>query len=256
MRGRTLIPTLALAGSVLSAFGVAVWIAAPAGAHVVIDAAASQQMLSEVQSLARAAATGPAEQRAAALVDLGQALTRAIDLLNQDLLAHDGQLGVLSQALTRQLKIRGMQPVYSAALKRYLAPVEPFAQALALAPEGARAGDARFHLVAARFYDSFAVDPMQPLDPDWPQLNQQIVEAEAFLAAYPDHPGRIETEFILAIEHARAAALAPSDDARARHARAAEELLHGFEDRDPYGTRTVTLRQVIEALPEGGASRS
>ena len=167
-------------------------------------------MLVEVQSLARAAAAGPAEQRAAALVDLGQALARAIDLLNQDLLAHDGQLGVISQALIRQLQIRGMQPVYSAALKRYLAPVEPFVQALALAPEGARAGDARFRLVAARFYDSFAVDPLQPLDPGWQQLNRQMVEAEAFLAAYPDHPGRIETEFILAIDHARAAALAPT----------------------------------------------
>ncbi len=174
------------------------WIVAPAGAHVVVDSAFSEQMLREVRSLSASAATGPAEQRAAALVDLGQTLARAIDLLNQDLMAHDGQLGVISQALTRQLRIRGMQPVYSAALKRYLAPVEPFVQALALAPEGARAGDARFHLVAAHFYDSFAVDPLQPLDPAWPPLNAQIVEAEAFLAAYPDHPGRIETEFILA----------------------------------------------------------
>jgi hypothetical protein len=231
------------------------WIAAPASAHVVVDAAFSEQMLREVQSLSASAATGPAEQRAAALVDLGQTLARAIDLLNQDLAAHDGQLGIFSQALTRQLRIRGMPPVYSAALKRYLAPVEPFEQALALAPEGARAGDARFHLLTAHFYDSFAVDPMQPLDPDWRQLNQRIVEAEAFLAAYPDHPGRIETEFILAIEHARAARLAP-EAARARHARAAEELLHDFEDRDPYGTRTVTLRQVIEALPADGESRS
>ncbi len=247
----SLIPALGLAGCLISG-----GIAAPAGAHVVIDAAVAEQMLGEVQSLARAAAAGLPEPRAAALVDLGQALARAIDLLNQDLLAHDGQLGVISQALTRQLRIRGMQPVYSQALKRYLAPVEPFAQALALAPDGERAGDARFRLLAARFYDSFAVDPLQPLDPDWPQLNGQIVEAEAFLAAYPDHPGRIETEFILAIEHARAAALAPTGEARAGHARAAEELLHGFEDRDPYGTRTVTLRQVIEALPEGGESRS
>ncbi len=249
MRLRELTRALLLAG------WAAGWIVAPAGAHVVVDAAFSEQMLREVQSLSARAVTGPAEQRAAALVDLGQTLARAIDLLNQDLLAHDGQLGVISQALARQLRIRGMQPVYSAALERYLAPVEPFAQALALAPEGARAGDARFHLVAARFYDSFALDPLQPLDPDWQPLNRQIVEAEAFLVAYPDHPGRIETEFILALEHARAARLAPDAAARAGHARAAEELLHGFEDRDPYGTRTVTLRQVIEALP-GGESRS
>jgi len=242
---RKLTLALALAGG----------ITAPAGAHVVVDAAFSQQMLREVQALSASAATGSPEQRAAALVDLGQTLARATDLLNQDLLAHDGRLGVLSQALTRQLRIRGMQPVYSAALKRYLAPVEPFEQALALAPEGARAGDARFRLLTAHFYDSFAVDPMQPLDRDWQRLNQRIVEAEAFLAAYPDHPGRIETEFILALEHARAVRLAP-EAARARHARAAEELLHDFEDRDPYGTRTVTLRQAIEALPEGGDSRS
>jgi hypothetical protein len=249
MRLRELIRALLLAG------WAAGWIVAPARAHVVVDAAFSEQMLREVQSLSASAVTGPAEQRAAALVDLGQTLARAIDLLNQDLLAHDGQLGVISQALARQLRIRGMQPVYPAALGRYLAPVEPFAQALALAPGGERAGDARFHLVAARFYDSFALDPLQPLDPDWQPLIRQIVEAEAFLVAYPDHPGRIETEFILALEHARAARLAPDAAARAGHARAAEELLHGFEDRDPYGTRTVTLRQVIEALP-GGESRS
>ena len=96
-----------------------------------------------------------------------------------------------------------------------------------------------------------SADPLQPLDPDWPQLNRQIIETEAFLTAYPDHPGRIEAEFILALEHARAARLAPEAE-RAGHARAADELLHGFEDRDPYGTRTVTLRQAIEALPEGG----
>jgi len=231
------------------------WLAAPASAHVVIDAAFSEQMLREVQALSASAVTGPPAQRAAALVDLGQTLTRAIDLLNQDLAAHDGQLGVLSQALTRQLRIRGMQPVYSPALERYLAPTAPYEQALALAADGARAADARFRLLAARFYDSFATDPLQPLDPDWPELSRQIVEVEAFLAAYPDHPGRIEAEFILALEHARAGRLAP-EASRARHARAAEELLHGFEDRDPYGSRTVTLRQAIEALPADAASRS
>jgi hypothetical protein len=230
-------------------------VATPAGAHVVVDAAFSEQMLREVQALSASAATGPPEQRAAALIDLGQTLARAIDLLNQDLAAHDGQLGVISQALIRQLRIRGMQPVFSAALGRYLAPVAPYEQALALAPEGARAGDARFRLVAAQFYDSFAADPLQPLDPAWPQLSRRIVETEAFLAAYPDHPGRIEAEFILALEHASAARLAP-EAARAGHARAAEELLHGFEDRDPYGSRTVTLRQAIETLPDDPGSRS
>jgi hypothetical protein len=226
------------------------WLAAPAGAHVIVDAAFSEQMLREVQALSASAATGPPERRAAALVDLGQTLSRAIELLNQDLAAHDGQLGVFSQALGRQLRIRGMQPVWSPVLRRYLAPTAPYEQAVALDPDGARAADARFHLLAARFYDSFASDPLQPLDPDWPQLNRQIVETEAFLAAYPDHPARIEAEFILALEHARAARLAP-EATRARHARAALELLHGFEDRDPYGTRTVTLRQALEALPSG-----
>jgi hypothetical protein len=231
------------------------WLAAPASAHVVVDAAFSEQMLREVQALSASAASGPPEQRAAALVDLGQTLTRAIDLLNQDLAAHDGQPGVISQALIRQLRIRGMQPVFSAPLGRYLAPVAPYQQALALAPKGSRAGDARFHLLAASFYDSFAADPLQPLEPDWPQLNRRIVETEAFLAAYPDHPGRIEAEFILTLEHALATRLAP-DATRATHARAAEELLQAFEDRDPYGSRTITLRQAIEALPETPGSRS
>jgi hypothetical protein len=225
------------------------WLAAPAGAHVIVDAAFSEQMLREVQALSASTVAGPPEERAAALVDLGQTLSRAIDLLNQDLAAH-GQLGIFSQALVRQLRIRGMQPVWSAALKRYQAPVAPYEQALGLDPDGARAADARFHLLAAHFYDSFASDPLQPLDADWPQLNRQIVETEAFLTAYPDHPGRIEAEFILALEHARAAHLAPAA-ARPEHTRAAEELLHGFEDRDPYGTRTVTLRQALETLPSG-----
>ncbi len=232
------------------------WIVTPAGAHVVIDADAAARMLGEIQALSASAAEGPAEQRAAALVDLGQALIRMIDLLNQDLVAHDGQLGVTSQALLGQLQARGVQPVYSEALERYLAPVEPFAEALAIAPEGQRAADARFRLIAGPFYDSFALDPLQPLDPDWQRLSEDIGAAQAFLEAYPDHPGRIETEFILAIEHARAAILAPSDDTRAKHADAAEALLHGFEDQDPYGTRTVTLRQLIEALPSDGGNGS
>jgi hypothetical protein len=220
-----------------------------AAAHTVIDADGAALLLREIVVRGAGAARGPDAARAAALVELGQALTRAVDLLNQDMLAHDGALGVTSQTLIGQLQARGEQPVWSDQLERYLAPDEPYAQAIALAPAGERAGDARFRLPAGRFYDSFALDPLQPLDPDWQRLSADLAAAQGFLAAYPDHPGRIETEFILAIEHARAARLAPVEEARKEHARAAEALLHAFEDRDPYGTRTVTLRQLLEAQP-------
>jgi hypothetical protein len=250
MRRRSLMRAMVLTGWAC-ALGMG---AGPVGAHMMIDADAAARMLGEVEALSANAASGSAEHRAAALVDLGQALTRAINLLNQDLVAHDGQLGVTSQALIGQLQARGVQPVWSAALERYLAPLEPFAQALAIAPHGERAGDARFRLIAGRFYDSFAIDPLQPLDPDWQRLSEDIAAAEAFLEAHPNHPGRIETEFILAIEHARAATLAPTDDARAKHAQAAQALLHAFEDLDPYSTRTVTLRQLLEVLPPGAKS--
>ena len=83
----------------------------------------------------------------------------------------------------------------------------PPCEALALAPEGERAADARFRLIAGPFYDSFALDPLRPLDPDWQRLSGDIAAAEAFLHQHHDQAPREQA----AAEGDGAAADAPAE---------------------------------------------
>jgi hypothetical protein len=221
----------------------------PAAAHQLIDQTTAEAFLARLDA-ARAAleAAETDGARAEAHFEIGEARATIIEALNGDLAAHGGDLGLAPQALVVELKRRRVEPGFFEAAGRYRAPIEAFERALALAPDGPRAADAAFRILAGRFYDSFVYDPFQPIGLDWPDLESEIALAEEFLAHHVAHPGREEVEFILAVDYARAARTSHDKALAQRYAEQARVALAAFSESYPDSLRAAAARAMLDAL--------
>ena len=224
----------------------------PGLAHEPLDAATAQSLLSRIDDLnATLAAGAPPAQEAEALYALGQTVRRIVENLNGDLVTH-GELGLVSSVLPNELERRGIALRFSESANRYRRHLEPFARAAALAPDGANHADALFRVLKGGFYDSFTTNPFQLVELDWPGLVAQIEDAEALLARYPKHAEHEEILFILGVDCARAARLAPDAGTGARYAARARAVLTDFREVYPQSLRAITARTLLKRLPKEG----
>ena len=232
------------------------WIVAPAGAHVVVDSALSEQMLREVRSLSasggdragRAAGGSPgrsrpdpgAGDRSVEPGPDGPRRPARDDLAGADQAAPDpghaaglfGGVEALSGAGRAVRAGAGAGARRRAGGRRALSSGRrPLLRQL----RRRSAAAARSGLAAAE--SSRSSRPRRFLPPI-PTIRAGSRPSSSSRSSTPVPPASPRTP-------------PPGPGMRARP----RNLLHGFEDRDPYGSRTVTLRQVIEALP-GGESRS
>ncbi len=219
----------------------------PVSAHQTMNAVAAEDFLNRVgQYGAAIESAGSADEKAEALYGLGSTLTEVTDLLNRDLASHGGRAGLVSALLVAQLKSRGIELSISEETNLYESHLGPYEEYLALAADGQWRADAIFRILYGRFYESFIYDPMQPLGLDWAGLRDQIETAETFVAHYPDHVGREEVQFILAVQFARAARLAPDPSAYRERARVA---LTEFQEAYPESLRAVAAEALLQGLP-------
>jgi hypothetical protein len=220
-----------------------------AQAHEPLEPAEAETILERIVASRAVAREGAPADRAEALYALGENVARVTAELNRDLLAHGGDLGLATSVLAGELNRRGIHLSYSAPAKRYKAYLPPYEDYLAVAPEGPRAADAGFHILAGRFYDSFVADPFRLIDLDWPGLTDQISRAEELLARYPAHEDREEILFILGVDCVRAARLAPDDATAKTYAGRARAVLTALQDAYPDGLRAITARTLLKSLP-------
>ncbi len=228
----------------------------PGHAHEPAEAANVEALPSRVSALRAAAdAARPAATRAAALFALGEELERAVASLNRELAAHGGRLGLAASALVKELAARGFELSPWPEANRYRRILGPFQDYLRLTPAGPREADARFRIIRGRFYDSFVYDPLKSAALDWRRLVAQVAAAEAFLARLPDHPGREEIAFILAVDYLRAAHHAGDRDTVRAYAEKAAKALGRFPERYPESHRRAAAAALSARLPAPEPSR-
>jgi len=230
----------------LGAVVLVLW-AASAVAHDIVDAVAMEDYLARIDSYREAIADGDRQERAEAHFALGETLGESVALLNRDLVAHGGEHGVVPTVYIAELDRRGidLEDLFEAG--RYRSVTEPYRTYLDLAPEGARAADARFRLLEAGFYDSFDYDPFAA-DRDWSELLAEIELAETLIRRHPDHPGHEEAAFILAVDYCRAARSAPDEDTAARYRDRAVDALERFRERYPESLRAATASALLRDM--------
>lgn len=218
-----------------------------AAAHEVLDTAAMEDYLGRLD---RAALAGEDRARTAeALFERGEVLSESVGLLNQDYMVHAGSHGTVAEIYLRELAARGLAPVLSPDLGRYPIPTRAYERYLAETDgQGEHAAEALHEIIAARFHDSFSIDPFAPLSDDWDSIRLSIADAEAFVSRFPDHPDLPEVRFILAVTYGRAASMAPDAADRRRYRAAAADGLSDFAAAYPQSMRAAAAEALLARL--------
>jgi hypothetical protein len=220
-----------------------------AAAHETIDLDRANQLVAAADSakerVTKASGQGTEGET---LFSLGAVLTEATDLLNRDMAAHSGQLTLNGQLLLRGFAQRSLAPHFDEALSRYLLPRQQLQEAIRLAPAAPYVPRARFALLKASFYESFAFDPFKPLRADISALQQESSEAEALVPLLEDPDEREEAAFIHAIDLAREVKLGANAEIPSTIETRARAALRSFAEAYPDSMRAASANVILQGL--------
>jgi hypothetical protein len=222
---------------------------AGAAAHEIIDLDRANELVGAADSAAERVTTASAQgARGEALFSLGTVQIEVTDLLNRDMAAHSGQLTLNGEILLKALSEHKLAPQFDEVLHRYLLPRQHLQEAIGLAPDASYTPRARFLLVKASFYESFAFDPFKPLRADIPALEKESSEAEALVPLLADPDEKEEAAFIQAIDLAREVRLAARTENASPVEAKARAALKSFADTYPDSMRAASAAVILQGL--------
>jgi hypothetical protein len=243
--------------AVTSKDGVLAWLAglflaitiAGAAAHETVDLDRANELVAAADSAAEGVRKASDQgTEGEMLFSLGAVLVETTDLLNRDLAAHNGQLTINGQLLLNGFTKRNLAPHLDQALNRYLLPRHQLQEAIRLAPDSSYALRARFALLKASFYESFAFDPFKPLHADIYPLQRESSEAEALVPLLKDPDEREEAAFIHAIDLAREVKLTASAEIPSAIEAKARAALRTFAQTYPDSMRAASASVILQGL--------
>lgn len=222
---------------------------AGAAAHEIIDSDRANDLVAATDKAAeRITKASDAGTRGEMLFSLGTVLTEATDLLNRDMAAHSGQLTLNGEILLKTLSQRNLAPHLDEALHRYLLPRQQLEEAIRLAPVASYAPRARFALLKASFYESFAFDPFKPLRAEISAFEKESSEAEALAGMLTDPDEKEEAAFIHAIDLAREVKLAGKAEILSTIGSKARAALKAFAENYPESMRAASATVILQGL--------
>jgi hypothetical protein len=219
--------------------------AVPAAAH---DIERAEALLTDVASHRRAAADAASDtDRAEATFHLGEIVERLVEALNDDVAAH-GSRELFVELVARRLQAQAVNVAWTPAMRRYVYDLAAFRDYLRRAPRGRFAPEAKFRLMAQRFYSTLGPDPDVLMATDVPALQRAAVEEERFLAEHAGHPRAETVRFFLAVDHYRIARHVTDPVRRAEHARRAREALQQTVLRSAQAFDVRAAQTLLERL--------
>lgn len=222
---------------------------AGAAAHETIDLDKANELVAAADSATdRVRKATDQATEGEALFSLGAVLVETTDLLNRDMAAHSGQLTLNGQLLANGFTQRNLAPHFDEALNRYLLPKQQLQEAIRVAPAASYAPRARFALLKASFYESFAFDPFKPLHADSFALRQESSEAEALVRLLGDPDEREEAAFIHAIDLAREVKLATNSEIASTIEARARAALKAFAEAYPDSMRAASAKVILQGF--------
>ena len=202
--------------------------ALPVSAH---DIEQAEALLIDVAAHRRAASDGATEgDRAEAVFHLGEAVDALVEALNADVAAH-GTRDLFAERVASRLHAQAIAVAWTPAVNRYVYDLAAFREYLRRAPRGRFAAEAKFRLMAQRFYATLGSDPDVLVATDVGALQRAALEEERFLAEHPGHPRAETVRFFLAVDHYRIARNVSDPARRAEHTRRARQALQQTVER-------------------------
>ena len=121
-------------------------------------------------------------------------------------------------------------------------------EAIRLTPAASYAPRARFALLKASFYESFAFDPFKPLRADISAIQQESLEAEVLVRLLEDPDEREEVAFIHAIDLPREVTLAAKAEIPSTIEPKARAALKTFAETYPDSMRAASANVILQRL--------
>lgn len=222
---------------------------AGAAAHEIIDLDKASELVAAADSATdRVRKASDQGTEGEMLFSLGAVLIEATDLLNRDIAAHSGKLTLNGQILLNGFAQRNLAPHFDEALNRYLLPRQQLQEAIRLAPTASYAPRARFALLKASFYESFAFDPFKLLHADISALQQESSEAGALVRLLENPDEKEEAAFIHAIDLAREVKLGALAEIPSPIVAKARAALKTFAQTYPDSMRAASAKVILQGL--------
>jgi hypothetical protein len=220
-----------------------------AAAHEIIDLDRANELVAAVETAVDRVTKASAEgSKGEMLFSLGTVLIEATGLLNRDMAAHMGQLTLNGEILLKALSQRNLVTQFDEILHRYLLPRQQLQEAIRLAPAASYVPRARFALLKASFYESFAFDPFKPLRADISGLENESSEAEALVRLLEDPDDKEEAAFIHAIDLAREVRLAAGAEISSTILPKARAALKNFAETYPDSMRASSASVILQGF--------
>jgi hypothetical protein len=224
---------------------VALTLATPAAAH---DVERAEALLMDVAAHRRAAAETVVEsERAEATFRLGETVEALVEALNADVAAH-GSRDLFAELVARRLQAQALNVAWRPAMNRYEYDLAAFHEYLRRAPRGPSAPEAKFRIMARRFYAMLGPDPATLVATDVAALERAVVESERFLVDHPGHPRAETVRFFVAVDHYRLARTVGDPAIRARHERRARQALRQTVERSPEAFEVRAAQTLLDRL--------
>lgn len=220
-------------------------LSSPAVGH---DVERAEALLGEIADHRGAAAAGPTESdRAEAMFRLGATVETLVAALNLDVAAH-GTRDLFAELVVRRLRARALEVAWAPREGRYVYDLAAFADYVRRAPRGRWAPEAKFRLIARRFYATLGTDPATLVGTDVGALLAALAEEERFLGEHASHERAGTVRFFLAVDHYRLARNV-TDPVRAReHERRARQALQHTVERSAQAFEVRAAQTLLETL--------
>ena len=220
-------------------------LSSPAVGH---DVERAEALLGEVADHRGAAAAGPTESdRAEAMFRLGETVETLVAALNLDVAAH-GTRDLFAELVVRRLRAHALEVAWAPREGRYVYDLAAFADYVRRAPRGRWAPEAKFRLIARRFYATLGTDPATLVGTDVGALLAALAEEERFLGEHASHERAGTVRFFLAVDHYRLARNV-TDPVRAReHERRARQALQHTVERSAQAFEVRAAQTLLETL--------
>jgi hypothetical protein len=220
-------------------------------ADIIMSAAGLNDILKRMTRLTQQVEGGSKTVRATALFDLGVEADELASLMNREVEAHGMQERQLLDLALSRTKELGIVIQYNTEKKKFFYDGGGFKRYLVEAPNGPRAAEAGFQLLAYQFYQSSGTDPAA--------LEQAAAAKQRFIARHPKFKGNPELRLYLAIDyrdlyHAYRDA---RDAARtAEYLKRARTALQRIVSLHPGTEQALTARQLLSKLDEESKDRA